>query len=531
MTVTDVEAPEAGVPARRSATWVRIAEVVGLVAITVIAFLVRRGGLPHDGLWFDDSWVAAGAIHGHLSDLMTVGSGHPAFTALLMGWHQLDPNLESLAIPALIAGTITPALLYLSLRDAHYERVISALLAAAAAVAWVDIRYSTRVKPYTFDPVLILCLGLILHRLVARRWSWATAALWIAVAVAFGFFSGFLLLATAAAGIVVFLHPRQDRAKRAVAVGAQAAIQLVLLRWADRSTNLPAIENEVQGIYDLHLRFHANPITFGSEIVTHLRRIAEIYPGGSGIWLTIAAFAALAGLAVASLRPGRSPERIWCRYLGLMLVGSFIGALAGKFPFGPIVPNRWSSGGRYMLWVTPVIAFGLAATLHRLRRYAQRGRVPGWAVDGGIGLVAVVVVLAGLRTPPPAPFQGSASATRYADSVLQPGDVVIIPQSDIYSFADSTDLGVTLRPTPDREIGFAPEYQGADVHTLGGFGDADFTIHEIRLLTKHAKRVVVVTGGGYIGVWLGPIKDNLRQEGFELEEHRFRTQLVLVATH
>jgi hypothetical protein len=531
MTATDVEAPDTAVPARRSVPWVRVVEVVALIGVTVVAFLVRRGGLPHDGLWFDDSWVASGAIHGNLFNVITVGSGHPAFTALLMGWHQLDHSLSGLAIPPLIAGTVTPALLYLSLRDARYERSVAALMAAAVAVAEIDIRYSTRVKPYSFDPVLILCLGLILQRLVKRRWSWLTVALWVAVSVTFGFFSGFLLLASAAAGIVVFLHPRDDRVKRGVAVGAQAACQLLLLRWAERSANLSDIEDTVQSIYDLHLKFHANPITFGSEILTHLRRIAELYPGGSGIWLTVFALAALAGLGVAALRRGRGPERIWCRYLLLMLAGSFIGALAGKFPFGPIVPNRWSSGGRYMLWAAPVFAFGLAAALHRLRRYALRWSVPRWAIDGAVLLAALVVLLAGIRTPRPAPFQGSASATQYADSVLQPGDVVIVTNSDVYSFSDSTDLPVTVKATPESEIGFTPIYHGADVHTLGNFGTEAFTTHRLRLLTKHAHRVVVVTGGGYLGVWLNPIRDTLTNLGFHIDEHRFTSQLVLVATH
>jgi hypothetical protein len=531
MIAPEVEAPELVETAQRPAprTWVRIAEVVGLVAVTVVAFLVRRGGLPHDGLWYDDAWVAVGAIHGRLSDLMTVGSGHPAFTALLMGWHRVDPNVQSLAIPALVAGTLTPALLYLALRDARYQRSISALLAAAVAVAWVDIRYSTRVKPYTFDPVLILCLGLVLHRLVRRRWTWATAAFWTVTAIAFGFFSGFLLLATAAAGIVLFLHPVQDRAKRAAAVAAQAACELALFGWARRSTNLPAIEDDVQRLYDAHLTFHANPITFGSEIVTHLRHIAEVYPGGSGIWLTLFAFAAVAGLAVAALRPGRGAERIWCRYLGLMLLGSFVGALAGKFPFGPVVASRWSSGGRYMLWVTPVVAFGLAAVLQRASQQLRRRHAPRWAIRGAVGVAAVIVLLTGIRSPVPYHYGGSETAARYVDAVRQPGDVVIVTPADLYSFSASTDLPVTLRPTPSQMIGFTPVLGGANVHDLFGYGGAS-GLRRLRDLTQHAGRVIMVMGGDPDDSWSRPATTTLRSEGFRVEQHRFGSRSVLVAS-
>ena len=54
--------------------------LVGLglvVALAVVSFLTRRDGLPQDGLWFDDAWVATGAIHGRLSELAMVGSGIP----------------------------------------------------------------------------------------------------------------------------------------------------------------------------------------------------------------------------------------------------------------------------------------------------------------------------------------------------------------------------------------------------------------------------------------------------------------------
>ncbi len=501
-----------------------------LAVATAVAFLVRRGGLPTDGLWFDDAWVAAGAIHGHLTQIMSVGSGQPGYTALLMGWHQLDHSLGGLAIPALLAGTVAPALLYVSLRDAHYERSISALLAAVVAVSWIDIRYSARVKPYTLDVVLVLCVGLALRRFVRVEWRWRNAALWTVIAVALGCFSGFVLLATAAAGLVLFLHPVHDRAKRAAGVSAQAVLQLGFLRWADRSTNLTTIENHVERLYDPHLTFHANPIAFGAEILTHLRRIAQVYPGGSGVWLTVFALAALAGLAVAALRPGRSAERIWCRYLLIMLAGSFIGALAGKFTFGPIVPSSWSSGGRYMLWVIPVMAFGLAATLHRVLRYAIRQHVPRSAIDGLVAAAAVLVVVAGLRAPIPYEFGGSQTAARYVDSVLRPGDLVMVSPGGSYAFSDSTDLPVTLRPTPTREIGFAPVFVGIDRHGLGGFVGLPSRTRDFRRLTRHAHRVVVIADGTTTASRLGSARSNLRAEGFRIDRHQFGTYDVLVAS-
>ena len=53
------------------------------VALFVLALVARHGSLPHDGLIFDDAWVAIGAMKGSLGELLTVGLHHPGFTALL----------------------------------------------------------------------------------------------------------------------------------------------------------------------------------------------------------------------------------------------------------------------------------------------------------------------------------------------------------------------------------------------------------------------------------------------------------------
>jgi hypothetical protein len=508
-------------------------EVVFLLALTVIAFLVRRGGLPTDGLWFDDAWVATGAIHGHLSTIMTVGSGHPLFTAFLMGWHHIDGALPALAYPALLAGTITPVVLYLALRDAGYERTISGLLAAVVAVGAVDILYSGRVKTYALDPVLVLVVGLVLHRLVARRWRWPTALLWTAFALVLGCFSGFVLLATAAAGVVLFLHPKGDRLLRGVAVAVQGIGQLLLFRWIEGSYNGDLVQSDIQRLYQAHLTFHANPLTFGREILTHLRNIAEVYPGGttSGPWLTIAALAAIVGLVVAAFGRGGIGERIWARYLGLALVASFIGALDGKFAFGPTVGSFVTVGARYMVWVIAVMAFGLAAVLHRLYRLARALPGPNWIVDAIAGVAIVAVLLAGARDPQEYPWVGSQSASRYAESVLGPRDVLIVTEESIFTFAVATHYPVSLRATPDRMVGFSPRYPGRRIYSIGVDGQAPFDAYELQRLSRGAPHVVVLLTSGVYDTTLATYVDRaITAVGYHATWHHWRRQYVLVFT-
>ena len=87
-----------------------------VVALTAAAAVLRRGVLPTDGLWFDDSWVAAGAVLGRPSELLTVGTAHPSFTALLMFIDRVGGGTRQMAVPALVASTLAPAALYLVAR-------------------------------------------------------------------------------------------------------------------------------------------------------------------------------------------------------------------------------------------------------------------------------------------------------------------------------------------------------------------------------------------------------------------------------
>ncbi len=509
----------------RWAVWTFDAVVVA--ALTVVALVMRRGGLPVDGLFFDDSWVAAGALFGKVTNIMTVGSGHPGFTALLMAWHRVGSgSLRSLALPALAAGTITPAVLYLSLRSFGYRRSICALLACAAVVAGVDILYSGRVKPYTFDPLLVLAIGVVLPWFARRTWRWPLAVAWTVFALVLGCYSGYVLVATAAAGIVLFLHPAGDRLIRGVAVSVQGAGQLVFYEWAQRSTDLKGIEQVIGQGGDGHLRFYANPFHFGSEILTHLGRIAWVYPGGGGGWLKVLAVVAVAGLVAASVRSPRRNELLPARYLLLGFALAFVGALAGKFPFGPTTNNLFSSSGRYTLWLLPAMAFGLAAVLSRVRDLAGDRDVVARAFDVAVVAIAVVVLVQGYRDPVPYPFPGTATATSYIESHLRSTDVVLLPGPSIFAYADASRIPVTLRETPDRQVGFTIHFSDPRVQSTGYWGEFPQTPKNVRKLVGDAKRVFVpndVIFGAGAATGIAKI---LQADGFTPTRRLFGTEYV-----
>jgi hypothetical protein len=65
-------------------------------------------------------------------------------------------------------------------------------------------------------------------------------------AVGIGTFSGYTLLATAGAGVVLVLHPSADRPMRIAAVAIQAVIQGAYLLVAQSKTDLAGIEEVME---------------------------------------------------------------------------------------------------------------------------------------------------------------------------------------------------------------------------------------------------------------------------------------------
>jgi hypothetical protein len=283
----------------------RTFDLVAIVTLVVVSYGARRGSLPFDGLWFDDSWVAAGAIHGRLTAIMTDGSGTPGFTGLLMIVHRLGGGqLRDLGIPSLIAGVVAPALLFVALRRIGYERSIAAIVSAALVIARVHILYSGRVKGYTFDTVWVLLLVIVLPSLAQRTWRWPLAVTWTVCAVLIGTFSAYTMVAVTGAAVVLVLHPTSDRIIRVGAVGVQAIAQLAYLDIARKKVDLAGLEKVLQVRFDAHMNFSWNPISLARESLTHLRRVAQVFPGGSGGWLTLFGLLAIAGLIAAATKGG-----------------------------------------------------------------------------------------------------------------------------------------------------------------------------------------------------------------------------------
>jgi hypothetical protein len=495
-------ASTANKPAASRPAWWRSLGPDGVVAalLSVTAFLNRRGGLPHDGLWFDDSWVATGALKGSFSQLLTVGSAHPGFTGLLMAWSQVTGSSSlGLAYPALVAGTLGPPSLYLVLRRFGYARSISVLLGASLVVGDVDIVYSGRVKPYVLDILIVIGLMAIVPSLARVRWRWPTAVGWVAAAILIASFSGFAFVAIAGAGAIFVLHPSSDRPLRVCAVAVQAVCQLIILAVLQERSNLQEVEAVLERVFDAHIDFDPNPLAFGSELLEHLRRVAVVaFPGGPSWWFSVCAILAVIGLTAAALSRRRSVA-LAGRYLALLLFVAFVGGVIHRFAFGPTGGPPFSRGERYSLWLAPVMAFGAAVFLQHVRGLAGRRPPMRIGFDIVVAVVAAVVLVSGLGDALPYPFSGSRSATEFVDSELTEHDAVIITLTSVYTFAVESRSRVTLRATPEKVIGFIPVFADARLHTVGPFGEVEGRSEQIRALVDNADRVFVHNAIPFIG--------------------------------
>ncbi|MEO6629889.1 MAG: hypothetical protein ABIP03_15125 [Aquihabitans sp.] len=518
----DLDSGAAG-PVRLPVEVRRAYDVVAVSLLIVGAYIARRGALPGDGLWFDDSWVATGAIYGHPQTLLTAGSGHPMFTALLMAINRVGTgSTTDLGVPSLVAGVISPALLYAALRFTRFERSVSTIVAATLVVAPIPILYSGRVKGYTLDTVLMLGLAIVVPLMAKRRWTWPTAAAWALAMIVIGGFSGYLLLASAAATAVLVFHANSDRWVRAGALVAQGLVQVAYLRIAESKTDLAGIEAVMEAEYDGHMAFSLNPLSLAKQVFTHLQRVAEVFPGGSGTVLSIAALAGVAGLVVAAIKPRTQPEALAARFLLLAMALAVTGSFADRFPFGTTNDGLaiFSAGGRHTLWLLPALAFGLASSASRGRQLLGRFDIARFGLDVVLVLGAVSLVVTQYQPAPKAPYQGSRSASRFIDANIGPNDLLIVGSTATFTYANNTNRPLRLVPTPTHQVGFAPDYRDKNVMGEGGWAARDVTDAEIVAAVKKADRVFVIVDG-VLNNTMQRVDPLLKPLGFSMQTHSF----------
>jgi hypothetical protein len=457
MVASTIEAPAAPRPRtpRPSTPWAVDASLA--VGLFIVALLLRWH-FPPDGLFYDDAWQAFGAIKGSFRQLFTVGQTQPGFGLELMVWNRIfGSSAATMVTPALIAGALGPPALYLTLRKLRYAVSISFLLGVALTVNETAILYSGRAKSYTADVLVILSLCLLLPWLARKRWGVAIAVAWFVGSVLVASFSSFMFLASMAAGAILVFHTRGDRRVRVFSVGAQAFALLLLLAVEDRTHNAARLSGYFRAS-ESYIPLSLNPVAFGSEIIKHLVRVTDVFPGGPG-WLSVLCMiAAVVGLAVMARRGSRS---LIGRFLVLLVLLAMLGSVAKRVPFGPTAADV-----RVTLWLAPVVAFGLATVLQRVYgAVVARGnasRLTFNVVAFAVSALLLASVIGVRRIYP----SGGALAAKEAMAEVGPQDVILITRPEMYTFALESGAPVNLHPTPGLIIGIAPRFKDKRVHPI-----------------------------------------------------------------
>jgi hypothetical protein len=478
-------------------------DVLIFATLGTFAFALRSHA-PPDGLFYDDAWQALGAIKGSLSNLITVGQTQPGFTFGLTVWtHIFGSSTASLLAPALIAGSLGPPVLYLALRRFGFARSISLLLGAMLASARTHITYSTRVKTYTCDVLIVLLLALVVQRLARRRWTRSIAIAWCLASVLVGAFSSIALVGAGAAGAILVLHPKGDLRTRLVSVGAEAVGLGAIFAATSRTYNAQLIRvffNDRGGF----VSYNSDPLHFVREIFTGFWNVARVFPGGRP---SVAILAALVGLAIAAWR---GPLAIPARFLALMFVIALIGGMSHQIPFGPPIQL-----GRVSLWLIPAMALGIATVLELARRLIAGRQAFRMGFDAIAVITSVLILLSatGAKYRYPA---GARGATREVMAQLGAHDAVLVTRPTTYSFALYAHTPVSLQQTPNRAIGFLPVFTDARIHSH----DFLTTQKEFDGFVATADRVFVVHAdvdpAGY-GKYLFNIAIALTLRGFHRE--------------
>jgi hypothetical protein len=500
-------------------------DLVVVVVLVVVGTVRRRGMAPSTGLWFDDSWVAAGAIHGSPGDLLTVGSTNPTFTLLLMGIHRAGGTIGALSLPALVAGVLAAPALYLLARRCGFALAASLLASAVLAVSSIPLMYSGRVKAYAVELLGVLVLAALVVVFARVRWRASTAAAWVTTALVLGGIGAAMLVASAVAAMVLVLHPvvgdspgRSDRLIRVVAVGLQGVAQLLFLREIRSRFELGGIEEQtIDVLYDGYIDVTADIPRLAGEVLEHVARVGELYPGIPGALAVLAVTAAVAGLVWSAVRGRSRSEVLVGRYLLALLAVALIGGFLGLIPFGLRNDGIHSDGGRFNLWLVPSIAFGSASALHfGLTAVPARVR----RIAGGVAIAGAAVVLAwGWFPPGPgAPFGGAGTAAAHIESGLGPDDRVIIVSSATYAYASSSKLPFSIVATPHLAVAFVPAADDPRVLSTGlwALPGAD---DRVPALLDGAERVFVVALGPLTGS-TDEVVRQLRAAGFELVDIR-----------
>lgn len=521
----------------------RSRDLVIVLGITALAVALRVGELSPTSLFVDDQWVAYIDRVG-LGESARIGLTSVGFVAGLKAWFAVVGfNETSAQLPALIAGSLTPALLYLVVRR-WINWPFGLLAAGLLTVNQLHITYSYYVKQYTLDAlwsVACLAIGVELMRrgLYGRTAYVGIAAAALAAAISFttivASFGVFALIAWMIVGEAAALRSSTEPADRPlrrsrafIVTGVAMLISgLVIVSWYA----LLIRPNVTEGIRNYWSDHYVDRRGFVTSIRSLATRYVELVANTFN--LDDRSIAAVVATAICGLLIAVA---VFKQPVPTIVVGGPL-ALAGVLAFLGLAPL---GGGRTDLHLIVLVIGGTMGGLHVVlsaatRRWltadgstatesaaAKSARVAPLALTG---LLALNAALIDRPEPRPYPDNDSSVFVRMIDAQRSPSEAIVLHRS-VYAYGLYSER--PSRPVSDG-YHFAPSFL-SDVPMTRLRWSTDGPIHVDALA-----RVAETSDG----IWLlsspigGPgqldeISDILEQRlGFRLEERTVGRNAVL----
>ncbi|HEV3213254.1 MAG TPA: hypothetical protein VGZ03_07665 [Acidimicrobiales bacterium] len=229
--------------------WVRRYEWALLLAVAAVGAVARAGGFSSGTLYRDDAWVAltTRVPLGTAARMVVTTPGFVLGERVWIGW--FPHALWADQLPTFLASVAGIVVVGRLARWWGLSAPAALVAAGVVALAYSDVQYATRVKPYAFD-LLGACLVLFLAERVRRHGP--RGAVWLAgasVAVCAISLTPVPLVLGVWVALGVEAVVRRTVSVRLVAAGAATALGLAALWLAVRAGISPRLRTSWDGYY------------------------------------------------------------------------------------------------------------------------------------------------------------------------------------------------------------------------------------------------------------------------------------------
>jgi hypothetical protein len=511
-------------------------DLLVLGGLLLIAVLLRVPELGPSSLWLDDAWVALTARADSLGEHLLVSVTAPLYVLVLAGFLGLVGFSELNAqLPAFVAGVAVPAVGYAVAVRAGIGRAGALLGAGLLATSPVLVEYSTRVKHFTLDAlivVVLLAIGAALLRrpLEPRRW-WLAAGVGLVTTVASAgtapVAGGVLAAGAAAAWAEGPVARRDGRTWRrdvgtVLAAGGLYAVSAAL--WGFGVVRQHTAPDSLHDYWADHfLVTDAGLAAFGADLLTTVGRLlggfAPIHPTLTGVGL-------IAALALVMRRRGFAPTVLTTLPL---LTAVALAALA----LAPLGTGRTDS------YLHPVLALILAMGLDEATRARSPGGATGTQRAGdearaprdrlrgsvaplvALALVVATAITAALRAGPDYPEQDVRPLVAVLEQQVVDDDAIVIYPATRWAFALYTPAPIDLVPYPQEPNGFRPRFHDPRIAVLETHHDEPdrYRAAVANAVGEHDRAWLLAS---HIRDDLGAIRAAFEAAGFSREAHEER---------